>query len=315
MKSGIRALETVLIKYAIDIEDHNVNSVIVHSDSEHLVEASTVMIPQWQPHYVLHAGRVMEDRMVYERLSELVGIFHVQGIKVYFDKVREVDNNWAVDLAFAALVREPQLYHYRHAWVSSIILLKSSTLINKQMVVSSGTSICHDRELFTNYQPTLLSHFDELQSGRPTQLVILGRGIVRLEVVLCDGRQYTLTVPDVFHCSTATINIFAPAEELIRPGFLINRGEALNLIQDTHIHQMVLKLAHGPQTLYPPEVRSEMKSQLLSNFGFIRGEKEPPRLPPVPQNPRPIAYALENKGTTATHYFPKLESSEMQLGN
>ena len=118
IRSGIRALEQVLVHYSIDIEDKNVSTVVVHTDSKALVDAAVVMIPVWQPRYTLEGGVEMTDKKLYQRLSELVGIFHIQGIKVFFNLVSEEQVEPAVDLAQAAMIRDLPSPHDRHTWVS-----------------------------------------------------------------------------------------------------------------------------------------------------------------------------------------------------
>ena len=118
IRSGVRALEQVLVQYAADIEAKRLSTVVVHTDSTRLVEAAVVMIPAWQPQYTLINGVEMSDKKLYQRLSELIGIFHVQGIKVFFNHVSEDEVAPAVDLAKAATIRELPSPHDRHAWVS-----------------------------------------------------------------------------------------------------------------------------------------------------------------------------------------------------
>ena len=121
IKAGIRALEQSLVHYAIDIEAHNVSKVVVYSDSSRLVDAAVIWIPHWQPEYLLTPAKEMNDKKFYERLAELIGIFHVQGIKVHFRKVEEPANGPAAALARAAMTRPLPSVHNRDAWVSNTL--------------------------------------------------------------------------------------------------------------------------------------------------------------------------------------------------
>ena len=116
--SGIRALEQSLVHYAVDVEGHNIGEIIIQSDSARLVDAATHWLRIWQPDYMLTEDRVMDDKRFYERLAELIGIFHVQGIKVLFSKVGEMNNHQAAALARAAITRPLPCSHLTNAWVS-----------------------------------------------------------------------------------------------------------------------------------------------------------------------------------------------------
>ncbi|KAI4141717.1 MAG: hypothetical protein LQ340_007563 [Diploschistes diacapsis] len=294
IQAGIRGLEQALIHYAHDIEGRNVGQVVIHTDSASLVDAAVIWIPQWQPRYLLTGDKEMADKKLYQRLSELIGIFHVQGVKVFFDRMDPRNIDTAADLAEAAMIRELPYKHNRDAWVSYSAGPRGLVLISVSQIVDPlGHSICRHRHLFIHYQPTLLSYFDNAETLQPSGLIMLGRGSVAINVLLCNGTTRTIMIDDVFHVPNSPINILSPPiAARLRPGFLIHDGEAVALAQETN-RQTVLKLASGPQTLYPATVPREFRMRIPSKFIFLRGENEPPRLPPIPQNPPPIAYRLQ----------------------
>lgn len=129
IRAGIRALEEALIKYARDIEDRDVGQVAVHTDSAALADAAVIWIPQWQPRYMLAVNQQMVDKKLYERLSELIGIFHVQGLKVFFNIIGENDLAPAADLAATATFRQRPYLHNRDAWVSKSPILACIPLL------------------------------------------------------------------------------------------------------------------------------------------------------------------------------------------
>ena len=154
-------------------------------------------------------------------------------------------------------------------------------------------SICHNRELFVNYQPTLLSRFDDLTTKQPTKLIVFGRGWVHLEVRLCDGTVKKIAIKDVFHVPNAPVNIFSPDTNAhIRRGFLIHNGDAIALVQQSNM-QTIMRVPNGSMSLYPELASEEQrKMRIPSKYTFIRGENEPPRLPPIPTDPTPVAFRL-----------------------
>ena len=118
IRAGIRALEQTLVHYAHDIEAKRAGQLIVHSDSDALVDAAvSTLVPCSESDYLLSKDTRMTDRKLYERLSELIGIFHVQGIKVYFNKADDEDMNPAADLAEAAMIRDVPYLHNKDVWV------------------------------------------------------------------------------------------------------------------------------------------------------------------------------------------------------
>ena len=116
---------------------------------------------------------------------------------------------------------------------------------------------------------------------------------MHLEVRLCDGTVKTIAIKDVFHVPNAPVNIFSPDTTAhLRPGFLIHNGDAVALVQQSNMQTMI-KVANGPTSLFPEQASdAQKKARIPTKYTFIRGENEPPRLPPIPTDPIPVASKL-----------------------